>query len=212
LVRWLSNLTLRIFIVLVGVVSLIVRPTTPVQLSKFMFAVNDCDSPCLFGQSLQNQTPEQIVKLLHNSWAAEQVTYDGGKVSWNWNNVVWRAINRASPQDQYNVVTFNSNRLRSLEIHFSLPLEDLIDILGSPQFAFPFTYNHSFQMKYHLIFPNVLGRFSALTDCKQPKLLPQTPVIYYIYRDDPKFNSPTAPYVVWQGYTDNLPDCSIFTP
>jgi hypothetical protein len=194
------------------VAGLIIWPATPIQISKLMFSLNGCHSPCLFGQPLLNQKPEQMVKLLHNSWAADQVTYDDEKVSWNWNNVVWRAISQTSRLDQYNIMDFNANHLKTLEVHFWLPLEDLINVLGNPQFALPFTYNHSFQMEYHLIFLNVSGHFSALTDCKQPKLLPDTPVIYYIYRDDPKFNSPTVPYVVWQGYTDKLPDCSIFTP
>ena len=185
------------------------------------------DSPCLFGQSLQGMSYNKVHQLISLSDMRNNlVLIDSpmGTIYWLWTSEIAPILgvptySEILTEDEYNHINefygFNSVSFRdglasSIGLGFETQLSVLVQTYGEPVMVDPLSYNRFGDMTFHIFFPNVEGYFTAYTRCDNPKLIASTRILRYTSTVDKPFISDEV--IKWHGYTDDLPDCTIFQP
>ncbi len=185
------------------------------------------DSPCLFGQSLQGMSYNQVHQLISVSDMRDNlVLIDSpmGTIYWLWSSEIAPvlgvpAYSEILTEDEYNhinefngfnSISFHNGLASSVGLGFETQLSVLVEIYGEPVMVDPLSYNRFGDLTFQIFFPNIEGYFTAYTQCDNPELVASTRILRYTSTVDDPFISDEV--VEWQGYTDELPDCTTFQP
>jgi hypothetical protein len=210
-------ITLLITLIFAGLVFIPVRHTVSVNPAEILFLNDNCEPPCLFDVPLGDASVEQLDHLLRTSWMAANIVHQTDSrqdrhILWQWQPSILRPVEGWSPSRSVNSLSFRDGRLNAMQIHFAIPLEAIIAVIGEPQFAVPVSRDQAGRMYLGLKFEAMPGRFLTQTNCNHPQLMPNTPVVLYESADIPSRSRFALPSVGWTGYTDALPGCIVFRP
>lgn len=144
-----------------------------------------------------------------------------GGSTWEWLPSLYFArkfntLDRYSNLD-WNYPPFTLNGIRPNEdgwevtLVFRIELQHIIAQFGEPSLAVPYTYTRTGGMYFKLYFDQMNGYFVASIRCDSAALEANTTVVAHRSTTN---SSPTADpqAIIWQGYTSDLPNCSIFQP
>ena len=185
------------------------------------------DSPCLFGQSLRGMSYDQVQRIISNSNMRDSlflVDAPRGTIRWIWAPEIALTLgvdvyseiltedvySFISEFSSFNNVSFRDGMADGVWLHFETELSTLVQTYGEPLLIAPWSYTRFGDMTFHIIFPDVEGYFTAITRCDSPELVASTRIIGHSSTVEEPYISGEA--LEWQGYTDALPDCTIFQP
>lgn len=184
-------------------------------------------SPCLFDQPLQNMSYNQVQQIISSSDMRDNlILVDAPRnlIRWIWSSEFSLMLGVESypeilSDDEYNYINefngfssigFRNGIADSVWLYFETQLSVLLETYGEPFIVTPLSYTRFGDMTFRIFFLETEGNFVAITRCDSPELVASTRIIGYSSTADEQFISDES--IQWQGYTDNLPDCSSFQP
>lgn len=192
------------------------------ELVRQMIATEGCQPPCFFGYSLAAATVDEVYAILSMIPLTQEAdlwfTDDGEQqeIRWQWPEDVAVKLNSGEyplygPEYESRIV-FRGNRVWSVYLSFSISLGELIDTFSNPVTVMPWFYTRFGSEIFALHYPDLSGYFEAWTSCSNPELLPDTEVKAYLNRASVNEDVYKESMIPWEGYTDALPDCTVFQP
>lgn len=185
------------------------------------------NSPCLFGQSLHSISFNQVHRVISDSGIRDKLIFvDSPRytIRWLWSSEIASTLgvqvySETLTEDEYNYIhefggfnsiSFQNGIAYSIWLRFETRLSTLVQTYGEPILVDPLSYTQFGDMTFRIFFPNVDGYFTAFTRCENAELIASTRINGYTSTIEELHISEKA--LQWQGYTDNLPDCTIFQP
>jgi hypothetical protein len=178
--------------------------------TDFKLGIICIESPCLFGVSLRGANEKTTKQILQDSNLADslEITATEPYIQWIWTKEFGKKLNIIDRNEDDNFVTFGEGQVNMVSISFIVNLGTIIQIYGNPSFVVPYGYNNWGNMHYLIAFEKAEGYFVATTLCDKPLLEADTSIIgHFSYLKTPYISSDI---INWQGYTSDLPDCTIF--
>jgi hypothetical protein len=174
---------------------------------------------------LQGVTVEEVQEILATSSLTENadLTFIDDDyqqvVKWHWSEDM---AERLTSGDLFLLAPYESNRIIirnhlvwSEHLTFAISLEELLGAFGAPMAVSPNRFTRFGSEIFALIYQNPPGHFEAWTACDAPELSADTAVRAYTHMNMTKSNFKddyAGPILPWDGYTDELPDCTVFQP
>jgi hypothetical protein len=106
-------------------------------------------------------------------------------------------------------VSFRDGKADSTKLVFTIELDELLDMWGEPDTIIPYGYTRWGHMEILLTYKTSSDYFGVLTSCEEPELGPNHLTVFHI---SSARSISTDLEMPWTGYTDDLPDCTIFQP
>lgn len=183
------------------------------QLLHDLLMPSSCEiTPCFLGVPLEEISNDSIGEVLETSPVLQDATivYDGeSRITWRWGESVASELTYSPYYLEDNHVSFfDDGSIREFQFSFAIQLEDLIDWLGEPDFVYPYTFFRS-NILYHIVYEEIGGSFGVWLECENPSLQSDSVISHFNVRI---INHQTPPIIEWDGYPDELPNCSVFQP
>lgn len=187
---------------------------------------SDCRVPCFDGHSLHGATVEQVQGILSESPLtrdAELTLVDEGYqqvIQWLWPESIAQKLASESriidTLDYSNLIVFREGRVWAVYLTFAISLDDFLSTFGNPTAIYPAKYTRFGSEVFDFAYQDPIGDFEVWTLCEDPSLSADNDVRAYSYRvtteSDPTDHHHVYPAIPWDGYTDELPDCTVFHP